>query len=223
LTPLNEWRPLYHFAFLSAILLILIIPVQILIYFLSPPPSTAEGLLTLFGQSPLLGLLSLDLLYIINNVLMIPIYLAFYQSLKAYRPALITLATVFGLVGLAAYFPSNTAFEMLTLSQRYAAASTPLQQQALIPAAEALLAIYTGTAFNVYYVLNAITLLIVSWVMLKTDVYSRGTAIFGLVAGLLMVIPSTAGTLGLVFSILSLIPWIVFAAKVSGTFLKLER
>lgn len=218
----NEWRPLYHLAFLSVILLILIIPVQILIYFLSPPPSTAEGFLTLFAQNPLKGLLSLDLLYIFNNILMIPLYLAFYQSLKNHRPALMTLATAFGLIGLAAYFPSNTAFEMLTLSNSYAAASTPLQQQAIVSAAETLLAIYTGTAFNVYYVLNAVTLLIISWVMLKTNVYSRAAAIWGLIAGLLMVIPSTAGTLGLVFSILSLAPWIVFSALVSRSFLKFK-
>jgi hypothetical protein len=223
MTPLNDWRPLYLISFVSAILLILIIPVQILIYFLSPPPTTPEGFLALYAASPLKGLLSLDLLYILNNVLMIPIYLAFYQSLKIHRPALMTLATVLGLVGLAAYFPSNTAFEMLTLSQRYAAASTPLQQQGLISAAETLLAIYTGTAFNAYYVLNALTLLIVSWVMLKTSVYSRATAFWGLAAGLLMVIPSTAGTLGLVFSILSLIPWIVFSAKVAKAFLKLKE
>jgi len=223
MTPLNDWRPLYLISFVSAILLILIIPVQILIYFLSPPPNTPEGFLALYASSPLKGLLSLDLLYILNNILMIPIYLAFYQSLKTHRPALMTLATAFGLVGLAAYFPSNTAFEMLTLSQRYAAASTPLQQQGLISAAETLLAIYTGTAFNTYYVLNALTLLIVSWVMLKTNVYSRATASWGLAAGLLMVIPSTAGTIGLVFSILSLIPWIVFSAKAASAFLKLKE
>lgn len=223
MTTIYDWRPLYFIAFVSAIFLILIIPLQILIYFLSPPPTTAEGFLALYAVSPLKGLLSLDLLYILNNVLMIPIYLAFFQSLKPHRPALMTLATAFGLVGLAAYFPSNTAFEMLTLSQRYAAASTPLQQQGLISATETLLAIYTGTAFNAYYVLNALTLLLISWVMLKTDVYSRATASWGLAAGLLMVIPSTAGTLGLVFSILSLIPWIVFSAKVAKTFLKLKE
>lgn len=167
MNPLNDWRPLYLIAFVCTILLILIIPVQILIYFLSPPPTTPEGFLALYAESPLKGLLSLDLLYILNNVLMIPIYLAFYQSLKTHRPALMTLAAALGLVGLAAYFPSNTTFEMLTLSQRYAAASTPFQQQGLISAAETLLAIYTGTAFNAYYVLNALTLLIVSWVMLK--------------------------------------------------------
>ena len=45
---------------------------QIMIFVIWPPPTTVEGYYSLFQQSWLLGLLSLDLLYLVNNALLIP-------------------------------------------------------------------------------------------------------------------------------------------------------
>ncbi|GAB1375017.1 hypothetical protein MASR1M46_19060 [Bacteroidales bacterium] len=76
-----------------------------------------------------------------------------------------------------------------------------------------MLATYKGTAFDVYYILNAITLFIFSWVMLKDRerTFTCTTALWGLASAVLMIIPSTAGTIGLIFSLLSLVPWVVFS------------
>ncbi len=84
-----------------------------------------------------------------------------------------------------------------------------------------MLAIYKGTAFDVYYVLNAITLLVFSFVMLRSSLFSRATAIWGIAAGVFMVIPSTAGMIGLVFSLASLVPWAVFAILVAIRFFQM--
>jgi hypothetical protein len=219
----TDWRPLYRIAFAAIVIMIVLIPIQIALYFLVPPPTTAEGFLTLFGQDPWLGLLSLDLLYIVNSVLMIPLYLALFVALQGRGSAWPALAVTSGFVGLAAYFPSNPAFEMLRLSQRLPEAVTEAQRQALLASAETLLAIYVGTAFNVYYVLNAAALILLACSMIRSTVFSRATGWIGLVSGLLMVIPSTAGTLGLVFSLLSLIPWILFAILVGVRFYRLGK
>jgi len=45
----------------------------------------------------------------------------------------------------------------------------------------------------------------------------------GLAAAILMTIPSTAGTIGLVFSLLSLLPWYVFTIQFSLVFRRLGR
>jgi hypothetical protein len=82
---------------------------------------------------------------------------------------------------------------MLSLSTQYAAATTEAQKSMLLGAGQALLAIYNGTAFNVYYILSAITLIIFSLVMLQSKIFSKLTAYLGLLSGLLMLIPSTAG------------------------------
>ncbi|MFA7103413.1 MAG: hypothetical protein WC142_09495, partial [Bacteroidales bacterium] len=84
-----------------------------------------------------------------------------------------------------------------------------------------LLLTYKGTAFDVYYVLNAITLLIISRVMFYDNTFSKATAVWGLVSGILMLIPTTAGTIGLTFGIASLIPWTVFSILIAKRLFKL--
>lgn len=214
----NEWSILFKIAFISTILMLSIIPLQIVVYIVSPPPSTAEGFITLFNKSTLWGLLSLDLLYIINTILIVPIYLSFYQLLKNVNKPLIFLAITLGIISIAAYFPSNTSFEVLNLSHKYTLATSEIQRQTLTATVDGMLAIYTGTTFNVYYVLSAITLILFSYVMLKSQIFNKSTAIVGIISGILMIIPSTAGTIGFIFSFLSLIPWIIFSIMIARKF-----
>jgi len=206
----SRWKGLYKFGATAALAMLVLMAAQIIIFIVWPPPDTIEGYFTLFENNWFLGLLSLDLLYIVNNTLLIPIYLALYLALKRASGSPALIALVLGLIGIAAYFASNTAFEMFTLSNQYMAATTEAQKAMLLAAGKAMLTIYKGTAFNVYYVLNAATLLIFSFVMLRSDVFSKTTAYVGIAAGVLMIIPSTAGTIGLYFALASLIPWAVW-------------
>jgi hypothetical protein len=68
----------------------------------------------------------------------------------------------------------------------------------------------------VYYVLSAVTLLITSVVMLRSNVFSKTIAYLGILAGVLMLVPSTAGTVGLTLALASLVPfaiWLVLFAR----------
>lgn len=206
----SRWMGLYKVGGWAGIVMILIIPIQAARYMVFPPPSTVIGYFTLFHANWLVGLLDLDLLLVIDNLLLILIYLALYAALKRANESLMAIGLVLSLIGIAAYFPSNTAFEMLSLSNQYAAATSEAQRNALLGAGQAILAIYAGTAFNVYYVLNAIALLIFGIVMLRSNTFSKTHSYFGIAAGALMIIPSTAGTIGIVFSMLSLVPWTVW-------------
>jgi len=131
------------------------------------------------------------------------------------------IAMVVGFVGITLYYASNVSFEMLTLSKEYLNATSEVQRNSLIGAGSGLMAIYRGTAFNVYYVLNAITLLVLAIVMLKSQIYSKTTAIIGITSGILMAIPSSAGTLGMVLSLASLVPWAIFIILISKKFFRL--
>ena len=133
------------------------------------------------------------------------------------------VALIFGIVGIAAYFASNTAFEMLSLSNQYAAATTEAQRSALLIVGQGMLEIYKGTAFDIYYVLNTIVLFIFSPVMLRNKLFSSATAYLGFLAGILMVVPSTAGTLGLYFSLASLVPWAIWLVLVGQRLLQFGR
>ena len=172
---------------------------------------------------PLLGLLSMDLLYILNNTILVLIYLALFFALRRSSETAVLIAMLLGTLGVAAYYASNTGFEMLALSGQYAGATSEAQRTALLGAGQALLAIYKGTAFDTYYVLNAAALLIFAVVMLRSKVFSKATGGVGLAAGILMLVPSTAGTLGLIFSLASLVPWAVFSVMVARRLFQMGR
>jgi hypothetical protein len=219
----TRWKSLYRIGGVAALVGVALIPIQIIFFVFWPPPTTVTDWFTLFQDNWLLGLLSLDLLYILNNALLGLMYLAPYAALRRVSESLMAIALTLGLVGIAAYFASTIAFEMLSLSNQYAAAATDAQRDAFLAAGQAMLAIYKRTAFDVYYVLNAVVLFMIAPVMLRSGVFSKATAYAGLAAGVLMIVPSTAGTLGLIFSLASLVPWAMFAVLVARSLFQLGR
>jgi hypothetical protein len=208
-----NFQPLMRVAWYLALIMLIIIPVQIIVYVMAPPPETVLGFFELFQKNAFLGLLSLDFLYLFNNIIVVVIYLALAVILFNERPTSIVLALMFGTIGVACYYPSNPAFEMMTLSHKYFLAQ-PAHQPIFLGAGEALMAGYTGTAFNVYYVLSTICLLLFSYALLKSPNFKKSIGLWGLASGFFMIIPSSAGMLGMIFSLLSLIPWVVFVVLV---------
>jgi hypothetical protein len=84
-----------------------------------------------------------------------------------------------------------------------------------------MLELYKGTAFDVYYVLNGAALLILAFVMRRSSAFTRATAGWGIAAGVLMTIPSSAGMIGLIFALASLVPWAVFLVLITRRFFKM--
>ena len=218
---LNKWKSIFRLGGVACWGMLAIMIIQILIFIIWPPPDSVLDFFNLFSQNWLLGLLSLDFLYLLNNTILILIYLALYFSLNKVNESAMLIAMVVGFVGITLYYASNVSFEMLTLSKEYFNATAELQRNTLIGAGSGLMAIYRGTAFNVYYVLNAITLLILAIVMLKSQIFSKTTAIIGISSGVLMAIPSSAGTIGMIFSLASLVPWAIFIILISRKFFQL--
>lgn len=204
-----SWSALFRWSGYLSVVMLLLIPIQIALFSIFPPPETVEGYFQLYKTNWLLGLFSLDLIYILNNIILIFIYLALAVCLFWEKPVLSLLALVLGLVGIACYFPTNPAFEMLGLSNGYWLALPKMQAQYLA-AGESLLASYKGTAFDIYYVLNGVTLLLYSVAIYKSPRFSKILGVWGMAAGVLMLVPSSAGMIGMIFSLLSLIPWVVF-------------
>jgi hypothetical protein len=209
------WRGLFRVAAFASITIVVLIPVQILIFVISPPPSTVADFFMLFQKNILLGLLSLDLLLMIDYVLMIPIFLAIYVILRKTNQSFAAVGTVMGFVGIIVYFSSNTAFDMLFLSEQYNVAMTDIQKSLLLAAGQSMLATFQGTSFHVSYVLLSLATLILSILMLNNRVFGKATGTSGIlvaVIGLGLYIPQ----IGLFLSIISLIPgttWYVLVAR----------
>jgi hypothetical protein len=214
-----NFQPLYRVAHFLALAMLLLIPSQIVIFVIAPPPDTVRGFFELYQQNPFLGLLSLDFLYLFNNIIIAIIYLALFTLLYQQTPVTVLLALIFGLIGIACYYPSNPAFEMLTLSNQFVQA-LPEQQTIYLAAGEAVMAGYTGTSFDVYYVLSTVCLLLFACAIIKSTKFKKSVGLWGLASGFFMIVPSSAGTLGMVFSMLSLIPWVVFVALLMLKFRK---
>lgn len=221
--PRSDLWILYRIAAVATVAMLVIIPVQIAVFAVFPPPSTVVGWFDLFRVHPLVALVDSDLLLTVNNGLIAVIYLAFWFGLKDQNPALSSLALMLGLVGIASYLSSTMTFEMAKLSVLYEATADEPTKAMLTAAGQGLVLNWQGTAFDAYYVLNGAALILFAILMLKSPLYGSTTAIVGLVSGFFMVIPSTAGTIGLVFSLLSLIPWYLFALRFFWVFRSLGR
>ncbi len=219
----SRWNSLYNVGGAAALLMALFIPIQIMVFIAWPPPSTVTGWFTLFQNNRLIGLLDMDLLLITDQVLIGLLLLALYRVLKQTNPSLMAIALVLGLLGIAAYFASTSAFEMLGLSNQYAAATTDAQKSILLAAGQVMLSNWMGTAFDVGYVIEGIAFLITGIVMLRSMVFTKTIAVTGIVMGVLSLLPPTAGTPGLIFSLTSLIPLEIWAVMVGIRLLRLGK
>ncbi|GMQ57257.1 hypothetical protein AN1V17_16520 [Vallitalea sediminicola] len=218
----EKWKSIYLITGILIIIMLIIIPVQVIIFAISPHPQTVEGWLELFKNNRLLGLVHFDALYIINNVILAVIYFSLYLSLKKRNSTLITLALILGFIGIASYFSSNKAVEMIFISKEYYLASSDIQRNILLSSAQNMIFEWKGTAYVIYYILNCIALYLISISMLNSSVYSKLIAIFGFISAFFMMIPANFGTIGIVFSLLSLIPWYIFCVLVSKVFFQLS-
>lgn len=211
----SQWQWLYRLGGAAALLIVLFIPLQVVIFMAWPPPTTALEYFTLFQNNPLVALLDLDLLLIIDQVAGIVITLAFFIALRRTHETAMLIALALGLVATASYFASNTAINMLTLANQYAAAAGEAQRAMYLAAGEAMLATYTGTAFHLSYILGSVALIIIPAVMLQSGLFSRRTAYLGLLANIVafgLYVP-VIGIYISIFSVLFLAAFYILAAR----------
>lgn len=212
---------------MAALAVLVLIPIQMVVFFIWPPRNSVIGWFTLFQDNAFVGLLNMDLLLIVDYLLLVGVFSALWASLRRANESLMAIALILQLVATATYFASTVAFEMLSLSNQYATATTEVERSIFLAAGQAMLATWQGTAFDVSYVLSGLAILIVSAVMLRSHhLFSKTTGYAGLSAGVLALVPPTAGTIGLVFSLVSLVPLVIWLALIARRLLRsgpLER
>lgn len=212
-----RWRLLYGLAGVGALLSAVFIPIQVAVFIVWPPPldGTAADWFELFRDNRLVGLLDLDLLLIADSVFLVPIFLALYVLLRRDAESLMAVATALGFLGIVFFVASNPAFEMLSLSQRYAEATTEAHRATYLAAGEAMLATWEGTAFQTYYLLGSIAGILIGVVMVRSAVFSDlagWMAILGNAVGLGLYVP-TVGVYISVFSVVFLQVWYILIAR----------
>lgn len=63
--------------------------------------------------------MSLDLLYYMNNGLIVLVYLGLFAALRKLDFANMLIAVIIGFIGIAVYYTSAVGFEMLSASKQY--------------------------------------------------------------------------------------------------------
>lgn len=151
-------------------------------------PSSAIDWFALLQNDRLVGLALLNVFDMVNYALVGLIFLALYGALRRAHQSAMLVATASALVGIAVSFASNQALAMLSLSNQYAAATSAAQRALLLAAGEALLAInnpgaiYQGTGVTIGLLLVILAGLIISLVMLRSQVFGKAAACVGILA-----------------------------------------
>ena len=174
---------LYRLGGWSALAVGVILLGEVAVYATWRRPESVLGHLQVLQDNWLVGLLTLDLLGMIAYLALIPTMLAVRAVLSEGREAALAVTTVVYLIGVADFFATNTAFPMLDLSARYAAATNAAERDRLLAAAEAMVTMFNENAFLVSYVLVSGSWLAASAVMLRSGRFSRTTGWAGVVAG----------------------------------------
>jgi len=200
LTQNQDWRWLYKIGGTAALLAVFVFRRNLgaelallgmfgIIEGLSTTPLiNATEWFNLLQDNRLVGLTMLNVFDLVEYALVGLIFLALYVPLREINRSAMLIGTTSGLIGITIYFASNQAFAMLALSGRYAAATTDAQRSSYLAAGEALLAInnpdsiYQGTGIYVSLFLVLFAGLIISIVMLRSQIFSKATAITGILA-----------------------------------------
>jgi Domain of unknown function (DUF4386) len=213
--PAASWSPLYRTAGVAALITAVLVPVQLAVFMAYPFPDTVAGWFQLLQDNPLAGLVNLDLLLVVDNVLLVVIALALYVALRPTSPSVTTMATGLWLLAIAMFIAANPALEMLALSDQFAAATSEAQRSAAVAAGQALLAGWEGTAFQVGYVLGQLAGIMIGLVMLRSHRFGRAipsTLIVGNLVGFGLYLP-TVGVAISAFSGLVLWVWYLLLAR----------
>ncbi|HEU5316555.1 MAG TPA: hypothetical protein VFX49_10625, partial [Chloroflexota bacterium] len=107
-----------------------------------------------------------------------------YLALRPDSPTLSLVAATAALGATLLHILSNTAFELLSLSQSHAAANAETQRAVYLAAGEAALAAYYGTVFQVSYVLGYAAYVALGVAMLRGAAFGRPTAYLGIATGI---------------------------------------
>jgi hypothetical protein len=153
-----------------------------------PLPGNALEWYTLLQKDPFVGLSLLNLFDLINFALVGLIFVALYAALRNENKSLMLMAITAGLIGVAIYLASNQALEMFFLSQQFAEATTEAQRSLLLTAGDVILvtnhpeAPYQATGIYLGLILVLIAGLLISIVMLQSDIFGKVAAVCGILA-----------------------------------------
>lgn len=180
----SAWNGLCWTGGIAALILIVYsLATMVQLAALGGPPATAADAFRLLQNHRIVGLLRLDL----PTVLAVPLYyfvfLGLFAALRKTDRANAILSTALAFVGVTLLLATPTALSMISLSVKYAAATSEATKAQLLAAGEAILAtdIWHGTGAIIGGILLQSGAVLISVVMLRSTVFGKATAYLGIV------------------------------------------
>lgn len=178
-----EWsRVCWAGGIAAVILIVYCIVTMVQIAVLGGPPESAAEAFRLLHQNKLVGLLRLDFPTVIVLPLYYFLFLGLFAALRDADRTNAVLSTALVFVGVTLMLTMPTALPMMTLSDKYASATTDAMKGQFLAAGEAVLAmdIWHGTGAFVGGIFVQSGAVLISLVMLRSRVFSRTTAYVGI-------------------------------------------
>lgn len=188
-----DWAGFYKLSGVAAVLIVLTALLEIILTFLPggyASSDTVTDWFVLFQNNWFLGLRNLGLLNIVMTLLGIPMFFALYVTHRNIDPPYSALAMIISFIGVAVFYATNRSFPMLDLSNQYAAATTDAQRAMLLAAGQSMLSVgesHTPGTFIAFF-LSEVAGILISFVMLRSKVFSPLNAYFGILGFSLLLI-----------------------------------
>lgn len=180
----QNWNSLYKIGGFAALGTVLVGVIEIGITFL-PGGNTHEKTvfdwITLFQNNPFMGLRNLGLLNLLFYAMDIPIFFSLFVAHRKTDQTLASLAMIISFIGVAVFYATNRAFAMLDISNQYSLAATEAQKSIIAAAGQAMLSVgqsHTPGTFIAFFLTESASLL-VSIVMLRGKIFTKGNAYLG--------------------------------------------
>ena len=130
------------------------------------------------------------------------------------------LALALGLTGLVCLVPARPIPEMFALSDQWAAATTEAKRAIYQATGQAMLAHFHGIAYHAHYVLGSVSLLISSFLMLRSDTFRRATAYVGIATNI-VVFGLYVPEIGVWLSMLSVVGYLIWYILIARRLIRL--
>jgi len=146
------------------------------------PPETIEQTFSILHDNKLAGLLRLDILTVFIMPLYYLLFYSLYIALKDSDKSISMISMILAFAGVTLFLATPSVFSYLHLSDRFATATSDNQKNQLLAAGESILAsdMWHGTGAKIGGLLLQTGALIISFLMLRTNVFNRATAITGI-------------------------------------------
>jgi hypothetical protein len=167
----------------ALILIVYSLATMIQIVLLGGQPHSAAEAFSLLQDHKAIGLLRLDL----PTMLILPVYyllfLGLFAALHLDQHSDALLATCLGFAGVTLVLATPTPLSMLTLSDKYAAATTDAARNQLLSAGEAILAgdMWHATGSTIGGILTQCGAVLICIVMLRGNIFGKPTGYMGIV------------------------------------------